>query len=123
MAKYGAYFDNYTVSANPKSGLALHTDAAGELAEIIEIIATGSGTTAPADVQFTCRFVRATNATPGTSTAQTPEPFDGKSAASYTTCGVEFSVEPGALASVYPILFGHNQRGGMRWGVPRGEGV
>jgi hypothetical protein len=36
---------------------------------------------------------------------------------------VEFSAEPTTVGSVYPVLFGFNQRSGLRWAVPRGEGV
>jgi hypothetical protein len=33
------------------------------------------------------------------------------------------TAEPTTYATVFPVLSAFNQRGGMRWGVPRGEGV
>ena len=123
MAKFGIYFDAFVTAATVKTAASLHADAAGEEGEIVEAIMTGSGSAAPADRQHRARLVRATNATPGTGTAQVPELFQGAGNAAKLASIVEFSAEPGALATVYPVLWGFNQRGGMRWSVPRGEGL
>jgi hypothetical protein len=122
-SKYGFYFDDFTTATSVKTAAALHPDAAGECAECTEANMFGSGISAAADTMHTARLVRSTNGTNGTATSQTPEKFDGNDQASAITCRVEFSVEPATLATIYPVLYGFNQRSGMRWAVPKGEGL
>jgi len=124
MGKYGVTFDNFTTAATIKTAAALNADGTGETAEIIELIMTGSGTAAAADRQHTARVTKSQPTGNGTGSAQTPEPFDEIANAARIAATVEFSAEPAAfLGSVYPLLWGFNQRGGMRWAVPRGEGL
>ena len=120
--KYGVYADNFTTATSVKTACLLWPDAAGEECEIVELIMTGAGATAAADTQHTARFIRMSVTSVGTGTTQTPEPFKGTRAA-LASAAVEFSVEPGGKATVFPVHFGFNQRGGMRWAVPQGEGV
>jgi len=97
--------------------------ATGEEAEIVEMMATGSGITAPADTQHTMRGTRSTNATPGTSTAQTPVEWNEKGNVAKMAGSVLYTVIPAVLDTIHEVMFGFNQRGGMRWAVPRSEGV
>ena len=120
--KYGALADNFATLTTAKTLVRLWPDAAGEECEVVELIMTGAGVTAAADTQHTARLVRATAGSVGTATAQTPEPFKG-TRASLSSVSVEYSSEPTVKATVFPVHFGFNQRGGMRWAVPQGEGV
>ena len=126
MGKYGVTFDNFSTAAGNayKTAVSLLADGTGETCEIIELIMTGAGIAAAADRQHTARVVKADPTGNGTGTAFTPEPFDEISNAARIAATVEFSAEPAAvLGTVYPLLWGFNQRGGMRWAVPRGEGL
>jgi hypothetical protein len=96
--------------------------AAKRKIEIVEVRMTGAGSVAPADVQHAASLAGITAAAAGTLTAQTPELMDQGQAAAAATCGVNATVEPTAYGAVLPCSFGFNQRGGDRWGVPRGEG-
>ena len=124
MAKYGCSFDAFVTATGAKTALGLHANAAGEDAEIVELLMSGSGSAAAADRQHRARVALCTFATAGTAGANpTPEPFHQGAAAAEILAGIEFSAEPTVVGSVYPLLWGFNQRGGMRWGVPRGEGI
>jgi len=99
------------------------TGATGEEAEIVEMMATGSGITAAADTEHTMRGTRSTNAGAGTSTAQTAVEFNEKGNVAKLAGQVLYTVIPTVLDTIHEVMFGFNQRGGMRWAVPRGEGV
>ena len=120
--KFGLYADNFTTATSAKTAILVWNDAAGEQSEFVELIMTGAGATAAADTQHTARFVRCSAASVGTASAQTPEPFLG-TRTSNASCTVEYSNEPTTKATVFPVHFGFNQRGGQRWAVPQGEGV
>lgn len=120
--KYGLYADNFATLTTAKTAIFVDPNAAGEEAEFVELIMTGAGATAAADTQHTARFVRAAVTGSPTATAQTPEPFKG-TRASLSSCVVECSTEAPTKATVFPVHFGFNQRGGMRFAVPQGEGV
>ena len=124
MPKYGASSDAFTTPiTTADTQVALDANAAGEGGEIIELLMTGSGTTTAADTQHRAQLAMCTFGTTGTGSAQTAEPFDQKSQAAELLSTIDFSAEPTTLGTVFPVLFGFNQRGGMRWAVPRGEGV
>lgn len=99
------------------------TAAAGEEGEIVEMMATGSGITAAADTQHTMRGTRNVNGTAGTSTAQTPVEWNEKGNVAKLAGTVLYTVITAVLDTVHEVMFGFNQRGGMRWAVPRGEGI
>lgn len=85
---------------------------------------TGSGVAAAADRQHRARVAGCTFGAAGTAGANpTPQPYDDFSNAGRVLAGVEYSAEPTTVASVFPVMFSFNQRGGMRWAVPRGEGL
>lgn len=90
--------------------------------ECVEVAAYGAGTVAPADVQHNITIDFLSGATPGTAAGNTILQADQGSAASRLTCGTQYSAEPTTYASTTD-LFSFNQRGGMRWGVARGEGL
>lgn len=123
MGKFAAFFNAFATTTAAKSALALDANAAGEEGEIVEVIMTGSGTAAAADRQHRAQVAMCTFATAGTGTTITSEPFNQKANAAKCLSVAEFSAEPTVVGTVFPILYGFNQRGGMRWAVPQGEGL
>ena len=122
MGKYWVGFDDFTTTTANKTAAKI-ISAAAKRFEAVEIIMTGSGITAPADTQHNCKAAFLSAAGAGTAgSAPTPSKSDQASQASLMTAGVNFSAEPTTYeTNVFPI-FGFNQRGGMRWAVPQGEG-
>lgn len=124
MGKYGVAFNDFATTTGVKTALGLDANASGEVAELIELIMTGSGIVAAADIQHECVVKMCTFGAAGTPGATpTPEPFNQKSNAAKIAATIEYSAEPTTYGTVFPISWGFNQRGGMRWGVPQGEGV
>jgi hypothetical protein len=122
MGKFSLDAKDHTTSTSLLTACSI-VYAAGEAGEIVEMMMTGSGVTAAADTQHDARGAHSTNAGAGTSTAQTANQFDDRSAASTATGAVLFTAQPTSIDTVHDVSFGFNQRGGMRWAVPRGEGV
>ena len=124
MGKYAVSSDNFTSpTGTPDTAISIEVGAS-ESAEIVEMIMTGSGTAAPADIShraqgFFCDF--STAGTPGSS--PTPELMRQGSRIAGAAAAIEYTAEPTAINTVSPVSFGFNQRGGMRWAVPRGEGA
>jgi len=123
MPKYGCSSLGFTTATTDKTAVYVNCNTAGDEAEIVELALFGSGGSAAADTTHRASAVFNTGATDGTGTAQTPEPFHQGSGAALPTVTVNHSAEPTTKNSVFPVLFGFNQRGGMRWSVPRGEGL
>ncbi len=123
MPKYAIMFANQTTSTSTKSVLGgyMLTDNTRH-AEIVEVILTGSGSAAAADIQHRGDLVGVTFGATGVSTSITPIPFNPNAAAATGNWGSNYSTEPTTLSAVHPVTFGFNQRGGMRWAVPQGEG-
>ena len=90
--------------------------------EVVEVIVTGSGSVAAADIQHRADLVGVTFGATGVSTSITPIPFNPSASAALGNFGSNYSTEPTTLSAVHPVTFGFNQRGGMRWAVPQGEG-
>lgn len=124
MGKYAISFDAFATTTSAKTAALVRADGSGDECEVIELAMSGSGTTATAaDVQHRARAAYCTFATAGTPGASpTPEPFHKKSQAAACAGGVEYSAEPTVVSTVYPILEGFNQRGGVNWSVPEGGG-
>ena len=123
MPKYGIHFSNQTTSTSTKSILGCYMVTTLTMdAEIVEVIATGSGSAAAADIQTRVTLQPFTFAATGVSTSITPLPFNPRAGAALGNYGTNYSTEPTATAAVIPVVFSHNQRGGMRWAVPQGEG-
>jgi len=122
MSKYSLDAKDHTTATALLPACSI-VHAAGEASEIVEMIMTGSGVTGAADTQHSARGEHSTNSTAGTSTAQTANQFDDRSGASTAVGAVLFTVIPAVLDTVHDVAFGFNQRGGMRWAVPRGEGI
>ena len=77
----------------------------------------------PADIQHQAQAAFLSNAGAGTSAATpTPEKVDQAGAATALTSKTGFSAEPTTYNTNTFPLFSFNQRGGMRWAVPQGEG-
>lgn len=124
MGKYTSNFVNFTTATTSKTGVSVDADGAGELGEIVECMMTGSGSVAAADRQHRASLDPCTFATAGTGTAQTPQPFKQITQAALLASSTAYSAEPSVIANTSGmVVFGFNQRGGMRWAVPQGEGV
>jgi len=122
MGKYAVEAKDHTTSTALLGAVGLIA-AAGERAEIVEMIMTGSGVTAAADTQHDARGAHMTQGAAGTATSATPTKFNLASAASTLTAKVLYTVQPTVIDTVHEVSFGFNQRGGMRWAVPKGEGI
>ena len=122
MAKFGIYFNAFATTTSAKTALAFYPNGAGERAEIIELIMTGSGSAAAADRQHRAQVAKCTFGATGTGSVATAEPFTEIANAARIQTIIECSAEPTTVGSVFPLLWGFNQRGGMRWAVPQGEG-
>lgn len=122
MPKYGVYFNSFVTSTNTFTAVGLHANATGELFELVEAVMTGSKAAA-ADRMHEAFVVKSTFGAAGTGTVTTAVPFDDFSRAANILSTIEFSAEPTTVGTVFPVYFGFNQRGGMRWAVPRLEGL
>lgn len=123
--KYGVSFGGFATTTSILTTLKLVTVTKVPV-EIVECAMFGSGTVAPADIQHECTLcaVSAAGAGTGTASPPTPEPFGpNKQVAATSTILWKMTAEPTTYATVFPVLFSFNQRGGMRWAVPRGEGM
>lgn len=125
MSKFSVAFSDFATSTANKTAVKL-IGAAGKRFEVVEIIMTGSGITAPPaapGTQHECRVAFLSNATAGTpGSSPTPTRMKQASPASQLTVGISYSAEPTAYETNIFTLFGFSQYGGMRWGVPQGEG-
>ena len=124
MPKFGVDAVAFTSPITTADTAISITMGAAARAEVVELIMTGSGTTAAADTQHRassrfCDF--STAGTPGAS--PTPELFDSGVAAAAAAADTAYTAEPTNINTVSHVAFGFNQRGGMRWAVPRGEGI
>ncbi len=123
MGKFGLDAKDHTTATGLLPALGIIA-AAGEKGEVVELIMTGSGVTAAADTQHSARGTRFTNAGPGTSTETVPVKFDEASAVATLLGEILYTgAAPTVKDTIHEIVFGFNQRGGMRWAVPKGEGV
>lgn len=122
MGKYLIGFSDFVTAATAKTAMKV-IGASGKTVEVVEVTLCGGGVTAAADTQHQCQFGFLSNATAGTPGASpTPEKMSQSGAASGLTAGTAYSAEPTTYnTNVFP-LFAFNQRGGMRWAVPQGEG-
>jgi len=122
MPKFAANIGSMTTAATVDGAIGWTTDP-GDAAEFVEFIMTGSGTDAAADTQHTATVDFSEGTTEVVGTAQTPIPFDMRSAVSTLVAEVTVTTEGATIQTPSVVLFGFNQRGGMRWAVPKGEGV
>jgi len=103
---------------------ALSIEAApNEHAEVVECLMTGSGTDAAADTPHTAHLRRLDFATAGTTTSIVPMFVSKGTGVALMSANEIFTAEPTTFEAVEIVAFGFNQRGGMRWAVPRGEGA
>lgn len=122
MAKFWIGFSEFTTTTTPLTAMKL-IGASAKAFEICEIGVYGGGQTAAADTQHEIQFGFLSNAGAGTAGASpTPEKVAQYGPVSGLTAGTAYTAEPTTYASnVFPI-FAFNQRSGMRWAVPRGDG-
>jgi len=123
MNKYGVDAPDFTSPTTTADTVISIEAAASEMAEIVELIMTGSGTTTAADTQHHAAGKFCDFTTAGTSgSTPTPEPM-GNTGTATMAAAIAYTAEPTNINTVAPISFGFNQRGGMRWAVPKGEGT
>lgn len=122
MGKYAVDAKDHTTATSLLGAIGIIA-AAGERAEIVEMTMTGSGVTAAADTQHSARGARMTQAGAGTKTDTTPTKFNEASASATMLASILYTVQPTVIDTVHDVMFGFNQRGGMRWAVPKGEGI
>jgi hypothetical protein len=123
MAKYGGSTQNFATTTSQKTAIKLLSVTKFPW-EIVELGMYGAGAAAPADIQHQASFGFLTATTAGTpGSSPTPERFSQRSPAASSTLAVAFSAEPTTYSAVFPVQFSFNQRGGMRWAVPQGEGL
>ena len=123
MPKYGGSTQAFATTTANKTAIKLFSVTKFPF-EIVEVGMYGAGSVAPADIQHQVSLGFLTGATAGTpGSTPTPEKASQRSAAASSTLGVAYSVEPTAYNAVTPVQFSFNQRGGMRWAVPQGEGL
>lgn len=124
MGKYSVDSEDFTTPTTTDDTAISITMGSSERAEIVELMMTGSGTTAAADTQHRAHGVYCDFTTAGTvGSSPTPEVLTQGSAAAGAEADINYTAEPTNLNTVAAVSFGFNQRGGMRWAVPRGEGV
>jgi hypothetical protein len=123
MAKYGGHTLAFATTTAQKTAIKL-TSITKFPWEIVELGMYGAGSVAAADIQHQASFAFLTATTAGTpGSSPTPERFSQRSPAASSTMGVAYSAEPTTYGTVFPVQFSFNQRGGMRWAVPQGEGL
>jgi len=123
LGKYSGHFSAYATAATVKTALSLVPASTNVMCELVDVVMTGDGATAAADVQHECHVAKSTIGAAGTATTITAEPMDDAANAARTVVKVKYSVEGTVIGAVFVVNFGFNQRGGMRWAVPRGEGI
>lgn len=121
-SKFGVAFSDFTTSTGRKTAVSI-VPAANKPVEIIEFTSTGSGVTAAADTQHEGGLWTRTNGGAAAGTTPLIAPFQFTSAASAATVLTLCTTEPTTYTTNAHVFFGFNQRGGMRWAVPRGEGL
>lgn len=127
MPKFGGGVSNFVTTTGVKTAM-LVWSLGNRRTEVVELLMTGSGLATVADVphQATAAYcsttltgVGSTGAAPGAA-----EKMDGQGAATIGSClTTTFTTEPTAYATVFPVLFGFNTRGGNKFSVPQGEGL
>jgi len=110
------------INGTTSVGISVGEGTAGKIAEITEIITTGAGNVAPADRMHRC-YGGYSDTTAGSGTTPTITAWGQPQTASALTAIVAASVALTVLDTAYPIIYGFNQRGGMRFSVPQGEGL
>ena len=124
MPKYSLAYDLYTTTTSLRSvvGAYMVTDNTRQ-GQIVEVIMTGSGATTPADTAHRCSLAGNTfTGATGASSAGTPIPWNPSASAAIGAYGINYTAEPSTVSAMRAVTFGFNQRGGMRWAVPQGEG-
>ena len=122
MGKYFVGFSAFGTTTSNKTSTKV-IGASGKRFEVVEHECSGAGSVAPADVQHQAKAAFLSNAGAGTPGASpTPEKMDQAQNATQLTAGTGYSAEPTTYNTNVFTLFSFNQRGGMRWSVPQGEG-
>ena len=123
MPKFSIMKAAYTTSTTNLSVLGAYmVTTATCFGEIVEVICTGSGSVAAADIQQRACLTGVTFGATGASSSITPIPFANGGTAAVGNYGTTYTTEPTTTSAVNAVTFGYNQRGGMRWAVPQGEG-
>ncbi len=123
MPKFGAHLSNFVTTTGVKTGL-MAWALSNRRCEVVELLMTGSGLAAVADVPHQATAAYCSTTLVGVGSTITAEKMDGQGAAAIGTCITgTFTNEPTTYATVFPVLFGFNTRGGNKFSVPQGEGL
>ena len=129
MGKYGFSAQNYATTTALRTVILLSAGTTlGRSAEIIEVIMTGGRGSGPQDIMHDAvgNFcTMATTGTAGSAPVAVPlDPLNGNASKTGAAgAQIAFTAEPSVYDTVNPLLYGFNQRGGMRFSVPQGEGM
>ena len=123
MGKYICSFSNFTTSTSNKTAAKL-IGRTGTVYEVVEVFMYGAGTATAVDVQHQVNAGFLTNGGLGSAGVSNiiPERFNQQGQSALMSAATGFTVEPTTYNTSVFQLFSFNQRGGMRWAVPRGEG-
>lgn len=122
MGKFLSGFSNSPTSTTAKTFMKI-AGQSGKNFEVVYIYMGLAGASGPGDFQHQVNvgwINNATIGTPGSVTAPIRMSYAGPT--SVLSVGVAYTAEPTAYDAFIPPLMGFNQRGGVQFSVPRGEG-
>ena len=123
MAGYHFGFSNYPTSGTTVKTAMKIAGLSGRQFEVNWVFMGGAAPVAPGDFQCQVQAGWISNAgigTPGSVTV--PIKLDYTAAAAAHSCGIAYTAEPTAYDSYVAPFFSFNQRGGMVWQMPEGDG-
>lgn len=124
MAKFLFGISNWPTSSTTVKTLMKVAGQSGKFFEVVWIYTGGAPAIAPQDFAYQAQVGWVSNATIGTPSSVTiPIKVNGYAGpSSVISCGIGYTAEPTTYDAFVVPLFGHNNRGGMLFQVPRGEG-
>lgn len=124
MPNYQFGISNWATSGTTVKTLMKIAGVAGRQFEVNWVFMGGAAAVAPGDFQCQAQVGWVSNATIGTpSSVAVPITLDYTNRnASPNSCGIAYTAEPTAYDAYVVPFFSFNQRGGMIWQMPKGEG-
>ena len=123
ISKFLFGFSNWATSGTTVKTVMKVAGQSGKAFEVVWIYLGGAATVAPQDFAYQAQVGWVSNATIGTpSSVPVPIELNYSGPTSVLSCGIAYTAEPTTYDAYVVPLFGHNNRGGMLFQVPRGEG-
>lgn len=123
MSKFLFGINNWPTSGTTVKTIMKVAGQSGKNFEVTWIHVAGAANVAPQDFAYEAQVGWVSNATIGTpSSVPVPIKMMYGGPTSVLSCGIGYTAEPTAYDSYVVPLFAHNNRGGMLFQVPRGEG-